>query len=36
MMNPEFIAPHLNFGVSVDLPKAQTIRRDLTVIPASR
>jgi hypothetical protein len=33
LMNREFIAPYLNFGVPVDLPKGQAIRqRDLTVI----
>jgi hypothetical protein len=30
--NPEVMAPYLNFAVSIDLPRGQTIRRDLIVL----
>jgi hypothetical protein len=32
VMNSEFMTPYLNFGVSVDLPNGETVRRDLTAI----
>ena len=32
IMNREFMTPYLGAGVSVELPKGQTIRQDLTVI----
>jgi protocatechuate 3,4-dioxygenase beta subunit len=32
LMNAEFMAPYLNFGVPVDISKARMIRQDLTVI----
>jgi len=31
LMNAEFIAPYLNFGVSVEISKGQTIRQDFAV-----
>ena len=32
LMNAEFMAAYLNFGVPVDISKARMIRQDLTVI----
>ena len=32
IMNREFMTPYLGASVSVELPKGQTIRQDLTVI----
>jgi hypothetical protein len=32
IMNAEFMTPYLNSGVSVELPRGQTIRQDLTVV----
>ena len=32
LMNSEFMVPYLNFGVPVEISKAQIIRQDLTVI----
>ena len=32
LMNAEFMAPYLNFGVSVEISKGQTIRQDFAVI----
>jgi hypothetical protein len=36
IMNTEFIAPYLNYGISVEVSNGQTIRRDLTVMPYVR
>jgi hypothetical protein len=34
VMNAEFMTPYLNSGVSVELSRGQTIRQDLTAVPA--
>jgi hypothetical protein len=36
IMNAEYMTPYLNSGVSVELPRGQTIRQDLTAVPVRR